>query len=1524
MKKNFITFIIFFVCAVNLFSQHMTISQINASNFPIITTDFMISDSSGEVLNEINTNNFEVYENNQLIPKNTYQISCYSAPYKIILVLDQSTSMNEIIDGNRRWDWVIQSATNFINSLNLSNGSEVALETFGGESYWKCGFTNNKSEIIDSMLKITPYGKTNFNVPMFGPSASAIDTLSTQPFGFRRIVVFLTDGSHSDQNDPIVHTDSILSQCLNNNIQFFAITFQAQSNSELSTIAQSTNGSDYVIVSPDGLTKIYSLISNKILNDQLCSISWMSDVICDGVDRLKNVKLVYKPYKKIFNLSYIVPEYGVSKIQSDSLFYKFGDPDVGSYSDVEVVLTPKNSPTSISSITIIPSTYFTIIDYGKGVGISPNFPITIPQDSSLRIKVRFTQLGIKTLRFANLQISANPCPAFITLMGGLPEIIVDNPIKDQVFSSCDTVVINWSGVDSGTSVDLSYYDEGQNNWQNIGKNLTGNSYKWYPPAISEGLRVKAEISPAPTYIWAVSGGGKLLDNAKSIAISPDNMYIYVAGFFNNIANISGKYLISKGGVDAFIAKYDIDSNIQWVRNDGGTLNDSAFSVATDAAGNVYYVGTCYSDATFGGMHSVMPVFTNEYLYVVKYSPDGDVLNVFTFGASDSYPNFRAYGRSIAIAGNTVTVVGQYTGTLKVGNFTFPNSTNLRNFTISLDQDLGVRFYSLNGVVTTRTSVMDKKGYKYEIQNFKDFKNFGRFTTISQGDMDFSVSKFGPGSESFDISDTFNVYAPNYIFTQSNFDLGRCYLGDTCQTTFVASLKNNTKVPATISGFNIISVPPGDTSFVVDSVIVGKTLQPDSLIDIPINFSTIKLGNNFAKLQLFGNCGEYAEIDLIGIGVCETEVVDTVYFDQVFVGAQDTIQVDSLIQNLTNVELIIDPILQGQNATDFQLIKISSDTISKKSNYSVKLIFNPLIKGKRVARINLRMQTLCGEKTIILIGEGIDYQPLPPDEIDWKVRRINKSYDTTIKIYNPTTKNYNLTGIKFESSITNSEFTYPSGISLPLILPAKDTTYFPISFFPTDEIQYTNAIILTVGNSEGSNDIRVDLQGHGFYPQYEYEWSCGPIVKPLEKTISSLKIRNTQQYSNLTIQKIFITSPDNVYLWSSGSEPQNILVLPQNEISFPVDFTPISSQPALGTVVIFADDYDGNFTDFWRETRFNIACTAIDLENPPTIDFGNLLVCSSTIAQFLINNISPDTSLELYLSQALISGPDGNDFKLVNDSNIFIDKSDSMFINLMFTPSHFGKHSANISIPNSFNIPINIQLVGYGEEITLVGVEKNYNMLPGETKDFSIIASIPKINQTIDSIKLHLSYNHSAIQLNLSDELIDIQPWVWDTSKTFLNDEYLGKGIINTPFNGTIAKFKILGLLNINKSTQIKATIDYGCSNREFLLSEVNLFNVCMDSLIQIQLVNDLTFIEPPVPNPAEDVFTLKFGVGENSDVNISIYDILGNKVLELINKPIEKGVYNNSFDTSLLQPGMYSIIYNCKSYKFVEPLVIIR
>ncbi len=72
--------------------------------------------------------------------------------------------------------------------------------------------------------------------------------------------------------------------------------------------------------------------------------------------------------------------------------------------------------------------------------------------------------------------------------------------------------------------------------------------------------------------------------------------IYYTGFYSNGSDFnlgSGTYTVStKGATDPFIAKYDSNYNLIWVKSIGGTSGyDNGYHIAIDDSGFVYGIGT---------------------------------------------------------------------------------------------------------------------------------------------------------------------------------------------------------------------------------------------------------------------------------------------------------------------------------------------------------------------------------------------------------------------------------------------------------------------------------------------------------------------------------------------------------------------------------------------------------------------------------------------------------------------------------------------------------------------------------------------------------------------------------------------------------------------------------------------------------------------------------------------------------------------------------------------------------------------
>ncbi len=70
------------------------------------------------------------------------------------------------------------------------------------------------------------------------------------------------------------------------------------------------------------------------------------------------------------------------------------------------------------------------------------------------------------------------------------------------------------------------------------------------------------------------------------------------------------------------------------------------------------------------------------------------------------------------------------------------------------------------------------------------------------------------------------------------------------------------------------------------------------------------------------------------------------------------------------------------------------------------------------------------------------------------------------------------------------------------------------------------------------------------------------------------------------------------------------------------------------------------------------------------------------------------------------------------------------------------------------------------------------------------------------------------------------------------------------------------------------------------------------------------------PNPFNPATNINFSIKEASQVNIKVFDLIGQQVAELVNEEKEAGSYSVSFDASHLPSGVY--IYTINSSNFVQ------
>jgi len=95
----------------------------------------------------------------------------------------------------------------------------------------------------------------------------------------------------------------------------------------------------------------------------------------------------------------------------------------------------------------------------------------------------------------------------------------------------------------------------------------------------------------------------------------------------------------------------------------------------------------------------------------------------------------------------------------------------------------------------------------------------------------------------------------------------------------------------------------------------------------------------------------------------------------------------------------------------------------------------------------------------------------------------------------------------------------------------------------------------------------------------------------------------------------------------------------------------------------------------------------------------------------------------------------------------------------------------------------------------------------------------------------------------------------------------------------------------------------------------NFFILTGDSPTSVEnatdpIVEDFALLQN-YPNPFNPSTSIEFYIGERSNVSLSVFNILGQKVAELVNEQMEPGNYNVRFDASGLSSGVY--LYQLKT-----------
>ena len=246
-------------------------------------------------------------------------------------------------------------------------------------------------------------------------------------------------------------------------------------------------------------------------------------------------------------------------------------------------------------------------------------------------------------------------------------------------------------------------------------------------------------------LWAKSAGGKFTEGPTGIAVD-GNGNCYITGTFSSDTLSLGNsflknYKVSVWTYDIFIAKYDSEGEIIWVKSAGSTGSEATGGIVADKNQNIYITGS-FSDSI---IHFDSLILKNKSSiknananFIVKYSTGGKIIWIKTLDGKN-----HGFATCIALDkyGNPY-ISGSYSETFVFGKDTIKNSgTYLVKYDLLGNPSWGTSTIEVwSGEYPSL--IIDNKGNSYLTGTFdNETLNFQSKTLKNAGWVDFFIVKF---------------------------------------------------------------------------------------------------------------------------------------------------------------------------------------------------------------------------------------------------------------------------------------------------------------------------------------------------------------------------------------------------------------------------------------------------------------------------------------------------------------------------------------------------------------------------------------------------------------------------------------------------------------------------------------------------------------------------------------------------------------------------------------------------------------
>ncbi len=184
-------------------------------------------------------------------------------------------------------------------------------------------------------------------------------------------------------------------------------------------------------------------------------------------------------------------------------------------------------------------------------------------------------------------------------------------------------------------------------------------------------------------LWTQSTGDGNQESSYAAAFDPAGN-VYVGGSFNSSVNFGITNLISQGGQDCFLAKYDLNGSVIWALSFPGNSDDAINSLAIDRWGSVHVAGQSHSSPLQAGSTN-LPHYGGYDVFAAKLTPEGATLWASRLGMGGGNHEY-GYGLGLDPSGN-IHITGQFSYGFPIGNTNLYNPSGGGMFIAKFTRDL---------------------------------------------------------------------------------------------------------------------------------------------------------------------------------------------------------------------------------------------------------------------------------------------------------------------------------------------------------------------------------------------------------------------------------------------------------------------------------------------------------------------------------------------------------------------------------------------------------------------------------------------------------------------------------------------------------------------------------------------------------------------------------------------------------------------------------------------------------------------